>query len=148
MLEKAQVIGKRLITVRQTRWSEPVFILKGIAEARYSKMVYRLETGLWFESGSDELLAWDGSEELIDLEAYGESDREYLGQVVTEVITGEPGPSQVYLILGNGTVLCSGYYLDVYGSGNLVCGLETLTEYDSGPFKTLWEGADWIPNAV
>jgi hypothetical protein len=151
MLHKIQIIGKRLVKVLQNRWSKPEYIVEGIGPARYSKMVYELDNALQFESGWDELLPWNSSEDLIPLEIYGERNREYLGQSVTEVVAGsqnEHAPSQVYVILGNGTVLCSGYYLDLYGSANLVCGVDTLTEYDPGPFKTLWERVDWSPNAV
>ena len=132
----------------QTPWSEPAFIVEGIGPAAYSTAVYVLDDGLRFAVSSGKAERWAGGGRLVPLEAYGEPFREFAGVGVIEVVVSDDPIVQVYIVLANRTVLGSEHYMDLYGTRNLVCGTDTLPDYDAGPFKTYWEGDEWSPRAV
>ena len=148
MLQKADIVGKRIAQALQTPWSEPAFVVEGIGPATYSTAVYVLDDGLRFAVSSGEVVKWAGGGRLVPLEAYGEPSREFAGVEVIEVVMSDDPIVQVYIVLANRTVLGSEHYVDLYGTRNLVCGTDTLSGYDAGPFKTYWEGAEWLPPAT
>ena len=149
MLQKSDIVGQRLAEVFQTPWTDPKYIVEGIGPAAYCNVMFELDTGLRFQIYGDEVKPWSEQGPLKPVEVYGEVDRKFIGEEIVEVIVSEDElPIQLYLILANGTILAPGYYLDLYGTRNLVCGVDSIHKYAGGPFKTYWEGATWPPAAI
>jgi hypothetical protein len=111
-VDRGSIIGRRILRIAQTEWSEPVCHHEGLGDAFYCTVVLELEGAGMFVLADESIGPWDSREALTDakLEEHRiETSKSPLGQAVAAVWVDQLG--EISVVLENGVFLSitSGY---------------------------------------
>jgi hypothetical protein len=96
-------VGRRLLGIWQTHWSDPVCHLPGLGDAHYCSVLLEIEYSGMFALTDESIAAWSSREAVVRArlaEHRVESTRPVIGQVIAGVVVDRL--ADLYVVFDNG----------------------------------------------
>lgn len=146
---RERIVGRRLIRIAQTKWSDPVTHLPGIGDAFYCTVVLEIEGSGLFVLADESIGSWTSSEPLFDANL-DEHDVETtwlpIGAKIADVVADQLGELSVVFDNDTFAAISSGYgwYLRI---GDLAALLKS--DIDGAPVSLIdwWSGESFQAKA-